>query len=151
LTESGKIPEVVEISFGVERLMLALLQDSYENETLNENSSREVLKLHPLIAPYFVAIIPLKKSFRDTSDRLYTELLKNCIFNVTYEETDSIGKSYRRQDSIGTYFCVTVDSENAETVTLRKRDNMNQIRIDGNKILEHLKKEYEKEFLKFIS
>ncbi|CAI2194089.1 5481_t:CDS:2, partial [Funneliformis geosporum] len=125
---NGIIPEVVESSFGVERLMLAILEDSYQKETIKnsqgEESEREVLKLSPLLAPYFVAVIPLEKSLREKSHQLYCELLKNPLFSVAYEETGNIGNRYRRQDAIGTYYCLTLDKQTLQdhTVTLRHRD-----------------------------
>ncbi|CAI2181524.1 20004_t:CDS:10 [Funneliformis geosporum] len=122
---NGIIPEVVESSFGVERLMLAILEDSYQKETIKnaqgEESEREVLKLSPLLAPYLVAVIPLEKSLREKSHQLYCELLKNPLFSVAYEETGNIGNRYRRQDAIGTYYCLTLDKQTLQdnTVTLR--------------------------------
>jgi glycyl-tRNA synthetase len=159
---SGTIPQVIEVSFGVERLMLAILEDSYQKETIKnsrgEDSEREVLKLAPFLAPYFVAIIPLEKSLREKSYQLYCELLKSATFAVAYEETGSIGNRYRRQDAIGTYYCLTVDTltvnkyllngepnPDYETVTLRHRDTMEQEakRININNLKNHLNYLYE--------
>ncbi|CAI2177562.1 2442_t:CDS:10 [Funneliformis geosporum] len=118
---NGIIPEVVESSFGVERLMLAILEDSYQKETIKnaqgEESEREVLKLSPLLAPYLVAVIPLEKSLREKSHQLYCELLKNPLFSVAYEETGNIGNRYRRQDAIGTYYCLTLDKQTLQDNT----------------------------------
>src|SRR4051794_16206716 len=123
--------------------MLAVLEDSYQKEIIknsrDEKSEREVLKLPPLLVPYFVAVIPVEKSLREKSYQLYCELLKNSAFSVAYEETGNIGNRYRRQDAIGTYYCLTVDkltvseyfpdgkpNPDYETVTLRYRDTMEQ-------------------------
>lgn len=157
---NGIIPEVVESSFGVERLMLATLEDAYQKETVASSQlTREVLKLHPLLTPYFVAVIPAKNSLREKSYQLYCELLKNPFFSVAYEETGNIGNRYRRQDAIGTYYCLTVDSEtinqhlpngelnpNYNTVTLRHRDTMKQEekRINVNNLKNYLNNQYEK-------
>ncbi|CAI2162207.1 12443_t:CDS:2 [Funneliformis geosporum] len=142
LSINGVIPEVIEVSFGVERLMLAILEDSYQEEEV-ENSrhsrleKRQILKLPPLLAPYF--------------------LLKFGSFSVAYEEGD-IGKSYRRQDAIGTYYCLTIDAltveefsadkpnPNYNTVTLRHRDTMKQEekRININELGNHLNSRYQK-------
>jgi glycyl-tRNA synthetase len=134
------IPEVVESSFGVERLMLAILEDAYQKEEIivkGEKREREVLKLSPLLAPYFVAVIPSESSLREKSYQLYCELMKNHLFSVAYEETGNIGNRYRRQDAIGTYYCLTVDAltisehlpdgqpnPHYNTVTLRHRNSM---------------------------
>src|SRR4051794_41411539 len=118
--------------------MLAVLEDSYQKEIIknsrDEKSEREVLKLPPLLVPYFVAVIPVEKSLREKSYQLYCELLKNPFFSVAYEETGNIGNRYRRQDAIGTYYCLTVDNltvndksnPDYNTVTLRHRDSMKQ-------------------------
>src|SRR4051794_28974227 len=112
--------------------MLAVLEDSYQKEIIknsrDEKSEREVLKLPPLLVPYFVAVIPVEKSLREKSHQLYCELLKNSLFSVAYEETGNIGNRYRRQDAIGTYYCLTLDEQTLQddTVTLRYRDSMKQ-------------------------
>ncbi|RHZ37302.1 glycine--tRNA ligase [endosymbiont GvMRE of Glomus versiforme] len=134
LKVEGITPHVIEVSFGVERLMLAILEDAYQEETI-ENSKgekkREVLKLYPLLAPYFVAVIPWKKSLREKAKQIYQKLLTEINFSVIYEETDSIGKSYHYQDAIGTYYCLTVDDQtlNDETITVRERDSREQLRF----------------------
>src|ERR1043165_4063078 len=122
--------------------MLAILEDAYQKEEIivkGEKKAREVLKLSPLLTPYFVAVIPSRDSLREKSHELYYELLKNPFFSVAYEETGSIGNRYRRQDAIGTYYCLTVDNltisehlqdgepnPNYNTVTLRHRNSMEQ-------------------------
>jgi len=146
---NGIIPEVVESSFGVERLMLAVLEDAYQEEIVTSSQlTREVLRLHPLLAPYFVAVIPLEKSLREKSCQLYRELLKNPFFSVAYEETGNIGNRYRRQDAIGTYYCLTLDKQTLQdnTITLRHRDSMKQEpeRISIDNVKNYLNSLYEK-------
>ena len=128
------IPYVIEPSVGVERLMLAVMCEAYQEEQL-ENDSRVVLKLHPALAPYKVAVLPLSKKLSDQGDEVFAKLAKH--FSVTYDDAQSIGKRYRRQDAIGTPFCVTVDFETANDgcVTVRDRDTMQQERIASIKAL----------------
>ena len=153
---NGIIPEVVESSFGVERLMLAALEDAYQEEKVASSQlTREVLRLHPLLAPYFVAVIPLEKSLREKSHQLYCELLKNPFFSVAYEETGNIGNRYRRQDAIGTYYCLTLDNQTLQdnTITLRHRNSMKQEpeRINIDKIKNYLNSLYEKHWQGFAT
>ncbi|CAG8531051.1 7028_t:CDS:2 [Cetraspora pellucida] len=137
LRVNGTIPEVIEVSFGVERLMLAILQDTYHEEKVaGSQTERTVLRLPPLLAPFFVAIIPLSQQLRNTAYQLYLDLLPEVSFSLTYEEAPNIGKAYRRQDAIGTIYCLTVDFDTADpnsshynTLTCRHRDSMEQIRI----------------------
>jgi glycyl-tRNA synthetase len=145
LSIDGIIPEVVEVSFGVERLMLAILEDSYTEEKVDSGLTRTFLKLPPLLAPYFVAIIPLSQQLEESAYQLYRNLLEQIIlFNLTYEQARNIGKSYRRQDAIGTYYCVTVDFQTPhdQTVTLRERDNMKQIRVNISSLAQYLQEKY---------
>ena len=128
-TNEKYIPNVIEYSIGADRLTLAVLCNSYEKEEL-ENEAREVMHFHPAIAPYKVAILPLvKKYHKDKAEELFKTFSKN--FMSTYDETGSIGKRYRRQDVIGTPYCITVDDEtlNNGTVTVRDRDSMEQITL----------------------
>jgi len=132
-TNEKYIPYVIEPSVSAERMFLSLLCDAYYKETLEDGSEREVLKLHPFLAPYKVAILPLiKKVHGDKAMELYQELAKK--FMITYDEGSSIGKRYRRQDASGTPFCITVDDEtsNNNTVTVRNRDTMKQEIINLN-------------------
>ncbi|KLL03418.1 MAG: glycyl-tRNA synthetase [Mycoplasmataceae bacterium CE_OT135] len=151
-----EIPHVIEVSFGVERLMLALLESSYQKEMVKgvqgEEKEREVLKLHPLLVPYFVAIIPLSKQLQDKAQQIYQELLTEIDFSTTYEEASSIGKAYRRQDAIGTYYCLTVDFQTLEddTITVRERDNLKQIRLSRQEIAQFLRQEYQKYCQEFV-
>jgi glycyl-tRNA synthetase len=123
------VPYVVEPSLGLDRLALMSLADSYTEEKLGEDDSRIVLKLHPAIAPYKVAVLPLSKQLGDKALEVLNILNKH--FMVTYDEAGSIGKRYRRQDAIGTPFCVTIDFDTSkeQTVTIRERDSMKQIRM----------------------
>jgi glycyl-tRNA synthetase len=148
LSLDGIIPEVIEISFGVERQMLAILEDAYKEEITEKSvQPREILKLCPLLSPYFAVIIPLnKKKLHTATYQLYCELLKEVDFNLTYEATDKIGDSYRRQDAIGTYYCLTFDfdSEKDQAVTIRQRDTRKQERMPILSVVEYLNQEYRK-------
>jgi glycyl-tRNA synthetase len=123
------IPYVIEPSVGLDRLILMTLCDAYDEETLENGDVRTVLHLSPIIAPYKVAVLPLSKQLSPKSQELFDLLAKN--FSTAYDETGSIGKRYRRQDSIGTPLCVTVDfdTENDDSVTIRDRDSMKQERV----------------------
>ncbi|CAG8510957.1 16076_t:CDS:2 [Cetraspora pellucida] len=152
LRVNGIIPEVIEISFGVERLMLAILQDAYhEEKVVGSQTERTVLRLPPLLAPFFVAIIPLSQQLRNTAYQLYTGLLPEVNFSLTYEEAPNIGKAYRRQDAIGTYYCLTVDFQTAQddTLTLRHRDSMKQERIRISNLKNYLYNLYERHWSEF--
>ena len=127
-TNEKYIPYVIEPSVGVERLLLALMCEAYTVEEL-ERDSRVVLKLHPYLAPYKVAVLPLSKKLQDKATEVFGELSKH--FACTYDENQNIGKRYRRQDAIGTPYCVTIDFDTLEDecVTIRDRDTMEQERI----------------------
>ena len=125
------IPFVVETSIGLDRMFLALMSHCLKNEILEDGSERVVLALPPALAPVKAAILPLvkKDGLPELASKIYDEL--KFDFNVYYEEKDAIGKRYRRQDAIGTPFCITVDHDSLlnNTVTLRERDTMEQIRV----------------------
>ena len=142
VTNERYIPYVIEPSLGVERTVLAMLCNAYEEEEL-ENDTRVVLHLHPALAPYKVAVLPLQKKLGEKGMEVYRMLQKR--YSATYDESASIGKRYRRQDEIGTPFCVTVDFDTLEdnTVTVRERDSMAQIRLPVEKLTEYLDKELE--------
>jgi glycyl-tRNA synthetase len=136
-TNERYIPYVIEPSVGVERLVLAFLNEALEEESLEDGDTRTVLKIHPTLAPYKVAVLPLiKKLHKDLAFELYRTLSKS--FDVTYDDTQNIGKRYRRQDAMGTYFCITVDhdTESDQSVTIRYRDTMKQERVKISE-LEH--------------
>ena len=139
-TNEKYIPYVVEPSLGVERLVLTVLSDAYNEETLEDGTTREVLKLHPYLAPYKATILPLVKKFHsEKAMEIYKELSKE--FMVTYDESGNIGKRYRRSDVIGTPFAITIDDEtiNNNTVTIRDRDTMKQVTIKVDEIEEYIK------------
>ena len=129
------LPDCIEPSFGVERLFLALLCDSYFEEKL-ENETRTVLKIKPKLAPIKVAILPLSKKLSEPSQKILAELSPH--FTCDFDDSGSIGRRYRRQDEIGTPFCVTFDfeSQKDEKVTIRFRDNMQQERIASSQLTE---------------
>ena len=128
-TNEHYTPYVVEPSLGADRVALAFLVDAYDEEEIGENDVRVVLHLHPALAPYKCAVLPLSKKLSEGASKIYDELAK--FFPVDYDETGSIGKRYRREDEIGTPFCITYDfdSETDGAVTVRDRDTMEQIRI----------------------
>ncbi len=139
VTNERFIPYVVEPALGVERLFLALLFDAYHEEAL-EDDTRVNLKLLPALAPYKIAVLPLlKKPHRDQATTLFNTLSKH--FDVVYDESGAIGRRYRRQDAIGTPFALTVDHQSAEdgTYTLRDRDTMEQIRLNEEDIIRHVR------------
>lgn len=128
-TNEKYIPYVIEPSLGVERLFLAVVCDAYDEETLEDGTTRTVMRLHPALAPVKTAILPLSKKLSEKAGALCEELSK--YFCVEYDDAGAIGKRYRRQDEIGTPFCVTYDfdSETDNCVTVRERDTMEQVRI----------------------
>lgn len=134
VTNERYVPYVIEPSLGVERMVLATLCNAYEEEQL-ENDTRVVMHFHPALAPYKVAVLPLqKKELGEKASEIYRKLSKK--FSATYDESASIGKRYRRQDEIGTPLCVTVDFDTLQdnTVTVRDRDTMEQIRISVDEL-----------------
>ena len=147
-TNERYTPYVIEPSLGVERSVLAVLCDAYDEEVIDEakNDVRTVLHLHPALAPVKAAILPLSKKLSDKADEIYCELAK--YYNVEFDETGSIGKRYRRQDDIGTPICITVDFEtvgDAENsgdncVTVRDRDTMEQVRLPISELKAYLDK-----------
>ena len=138
--ETGEhyIPYVVEPSLGADRVALAFLVDAYDEETLGESDVRVVLHLHPALAPVKAAILPLSKKLSEKALELYDELAK--YFPCDFDETGSIGKRYRREDEIGTPFCITYDfdTENDGCVTVRDRDTMEQIRIPMSEVKDYI-------------
>ena len=129
VTGEKYVPYVIEPSLGVERMVLALLCNAYDEEELEGGDVRVVMHFHPAIAPYKVAILPLQKKLSDKATELYRNLSKK--YHCSYDEAGSIGKRYRRQDEVGTPYCVTIDFDTLEddTVTVRDRDTMDQIRL----------------------
>lgn len=138
-TNSKYIPYVIEPSVGVERLILAVMCEAYEMQQL-ENDERLVLHLHPYLAPYKVAVLPLSKKLNDQASKVFSDLASE--FTCTYDDAQSIGKRYRRQDSIGTPFCVTVDfeTEKDNCVTVRDRDTMEQERVALSELKDYIER-----------
>ena len=126
------VPYCVEPSVSLERLVLAFLCSAYEEEVLETGKNRTVLKLHPELAPYKACVLPLSKKLDENARKIYYDLLSS--FSVDYDDSGSIGKRYRRQDEIGTPYCITVDfeSETDGEVTVRNRDTMMQTRVKIN-------------------
>ena len=128
-TNEKYIPYVIEPSLGVERLFLAVVCDAYDEEQLEDGTRRTVMHLHPALAPVKAAVLPLSKKLSEKAGELHDELAK--YFNVDFDDAGAIGKRYRRQDEIGTPFCITYDfdTETDGCVTVRERDSMQQVRI----------------------
>ncbi|MFW5842159.1 MAG: glycine--tRNA ligase [Bacillota bacterium] len=138
-TNARYLPYVIEPSLGVERLFLALLYHSLEEETLDNNETRTHLNIHPALAPYKVAVFPLiKKYHKDKAEALYSKIAKH--FPTVYDDTGNIGKRYRRQDAIGTPFAITVDddSKTDNTYTVRDRITMEQVRLKEAELIPYL-------------
>ena len=133
-TNEHYVPYVVEPSLGADRVALAFLVDAYDEETIGEGDVRVVLHLHPALAPVKAAILPLSKKLSEKALELYDDLAK--AFPCDFDETGSIGKRYRREDEIGTPFCITYDfdTENDGCVTVRDRDTMEQVRIPMSEV-----------------
>ncbi len=143
--ETGEkfIPYCVEPAVGVDRIFLAALCDAYDEEVVSDQDTRVVLHLDPKIAPVKVAVLPLSKKLSDKAGEVFDMLAKK--YNCEYDEAGSIGKRYRRQDEIGTPYCITVDFDTMEnnTVTVRDRDTMEQVRVDIDKLDEFFEDKFE--------
>jgi len=133
-TNEKYIPFIIESTYGLDRTVLAVLCEAYDEEEIGPDDIRTVLHLHPALAPYKMAILPLSKKLSDKAEELYTELSKKYMCD--YDEAGSIGKRYRRQDEVGTPYCITVDFDTLEdnSVTIRDRDTMEQIRLNINEL-----------------
>ena len=138
--ETGEhyVPYVVEPSLGADRVALAFLVDAYDEEEIAAGDVRTVLHLHPALAPVKCAVLPLSKKLSEKALELFDELAKE--WNIEFDETGSIGKRYRRQDEIGTPFCITYDfdTENDGCVTVRDRDSMEQVRIPLSEVKSYI-------------
>lgn len=142
-TNEKYLPYVIEPSVGLDRLLLAILINSYTKDMVNDEE-RVVLKIHPALAPYKVTILPLiKKVHAEKANDVYARLCKH--FACSYDESGSIGKRYRRSDAIGTPFCVTIDDETLknDTVTLRDRDTMEQVTLSVDEVIKYINKKIE--------
>ena len=134
------IPYVIEPSLGADRVTLAFLCEAYDEEVVDEakNDTRVVMHFHPALAPFKCAVLPLSKKLSEPATELYHKLQKR--FMCDYDEAGSIGKRYRRQDEIGTPYCVTFDFDSAEDgcVTVRDRDSMQQERIPMDQLADYI-------------
>ncbi|MBO4867577.1 MAG: glycine--tRNA ligase [Ruminococcus sp.] len=142
-TNERYIPYVIEPSLGVERLFLTIVTEAYDEEdigTPEKPDVRTVMHFHPALAPYKACVLPLSKKLAEPATALFEELSKS--FSVDYDETGSIGKRYRRQDEIGTPFCITYDFDSAEDgcVTVRDRDSMEQERVKIDELTAYISK-----------
>ena len=138
-TNEKYIPYVVESTIGCDRAVLAVLCEAYEEETLEDGTTREVMHFIPALAPYKVAVLPLVKKFhKEKAEEIYRKLSKH--FMTSYDESGNIGKRYRRQDVIGTPYCITIDDDtlNNNTVTLRDRDSMEQITLNIDEVVKYI-------------
>ncbi len=147
------MPYVVEPSLGADRVALAFLCGAYDEETLTDDKGKEdtrvVLRLHPALAPYKAAILPLSKKLSGKAQEIYAELSKH--FMLDFDEAGSIGKRYRRQDEIGTPLCITVDFQTVgddttpadDCVTIRDRDTMEQVRLPISELRAYIEKKLE--------
>lgn len=140
-TNQRYTPYVIEPAIGLGRLFTAVLDSAYTEEQVGDET-RVVLKFKPEIAPVKVAVLPLSKKpeLSDLSNKVYTQLVRSTGYNIEYDETQSIGKRYRRQDEIGTPYCVTIDFESLEDgcVTVRERDSMQQTRVKIDELASHI-------------
>ena len=143
-TNERYVPYVIEPSLGVERLFLALLTEAYDEEEIAPGDVRTVMHFHPALAPFKAAVLPLSKKLSEKATAVYEMLAKH--FPVDYDESGSIGKRYRRQDEIGTPFCITYDFDTLEKdncVTIRDRDTMEQERVAISDLVAYLEKKIE--------
>ena len=138
-TNERYLPYCIEPSMGLDRLFLMVAMDAYDEETLENGETRVVMHLKPALAPYQVAVLPLSKKLSDSAREVHALLAKE--FTTTFDETGSIGKRYRRQDEIGTPYCICVDFQTAEDnmVTIRDRDTMQQVRVPLEGIVDHIR------------
>ena len=139
--ETGEkfVPYVIEPSLGADRVLLAFLCDAYDEETDEKGDTRTVLRLHPALAPFKAAVLPLSKKLSEKAMEVYHILAKDYM--IDFDDAGSIGKRYRREDEIGTPFCITYDfeSENDGCVTVRDRDTMQQERIAISELSDYIK------------
>ena len=143
-TNEKYIPYIVESTVGLDRAVLCTLLDAYNEEQLEDGSTRELLKIKPYLAPYKVAVLPLiKKNHSEKANELFEMLSKK--FSTSFDESGNIGKRYRRQDAIGTPFCITIDDEtlNNNTVTVRDRDTMKQDVVKIDELIDYITKKIE--------
>ena len=143
-TKEKFIPYIIESTVGADRLTLALLFNSYRKEKLENGEIREIMSFHPAIAPYKVAVLPLiKKYHSEVARKIYNSLRKH--FMCDYDDSGTIGKRYRREDVMGTPWCITIDDEtlNNNLVTIRSRDNMEQIVLNVDDVKNYIRERIE--------
>jgi len=142
-TNEKYIPYCIEPAIGIDRVTLAFLCDAYDEEVVEDGDIRTVLRLHPYLAPIKIAIFPLSKKLAEGTQKVFEKMSE--LYHTEYDDTGSIGKRYRRQDEIGTPFCITYDfeSENDNCVTIRHRDSMLQERINIDNLEEYFKERLE--------
>lgn len=142
-TNEKYVPYCIEPSLGADRVALAFLCEAYEEEELEGGDVRTVMHLHPALAPFKAAVLPLSKKLSDKANEVYSILAKK--FPVDYDEAGSIGKRYRREDEIGTPFCITIDFDTMEdnTVTVRDRDTMEQVRMPISELVSYIEEKME--------
>lgn len=138
VTNEKYVPYCIEPSLGADRVALAFLCDAYDEEELEGGDTRTVMHLHPALAPYKAAILPLSKKLSPKAEEIFDELIK--YHNIEMDANGSIGKRYRREDEIGTPYCITVDFDTLEddTVTVRDRDTMEQVRMPISELKAYL-------------
>lgn len=141
-TNKKYLPYVIEPSFGLERLFYALIVNNLVQDTLHDNSIRTVLKIPYYLASYQIAVLPLSKKLKKEAFEVYQMFLRQTNLNIIYDETQSIGKRYRRQDEIGTPFCITIDFDtlNDQKATIRNRDTMEQERLAISELISFFRK-----------
>ena len=141
-TNEKYVPYCIEPSLGADRVALAFMAEAYCEETITnaqgQEDTRVLMKFHPALAPFKAAVLPLSKKLADTAEPLYEELSKD--FMVDFDAAGNIGKRYRREDEIGTPFCICVDFETEEDhcVTVRERDTMEQVRIPMDEVKDYI-------------
>ena len=137
-TKEKYIPYVIEPSLGADRVTLAFLCAAYDEEEIGEGDVRTVLHFHPAIAPVKVGVLPLSKKLNEGAEKVFAELSKK--YNCEFDDRGNIGKRYRRQDEIGTPFCITYDFDSVEDgcVTVRDRDSMQQERIPMDQLADYI-------------
>ncbi len=142
-TNEKYIPYVIEPSLGADRVTLAFLCEAYDEEELADGETRTVLHFHPALAPVKIAVLPLVKKLNDEAEKIFEDISK--LYNCEYDDAGAIGKRYRRQDEIGTPFCITVDFDTLEdgTVTVRHRDSMEQERIKVADLKEYFSNKFD--------
>lgn len=142
-TNEKYVPYVIEPSLGADRVALAFLIDAYDEQEIAEGDTRVVLHFHPALAPVKAAVLPLSKKLSEQATEVYTALSKK--FNVDFDDAGSIGKRYRRQDEIGTPFCICYDFDSVEDgcVTIRDRDTMEQVRLPISDIEKYIEEKLE--------